>query len=152
MKEEESLLNLRWPLPYFARSTPAPPSSTAVPTGGFARSSSSATKESKKRGVRPSFYLAASMLTLGVSGWMLLPKRAQLDDYEMLLAKGWEFTDSMNCPGLEPGSYFTVESENASAEGYYGPDGRWMASALPLPEAPATCRKITQPTFIQEVK
>ena len=83
---------------------------------------------------------------------MLIPQSRRLDDYETLLAKGWEWADSVNCPALVPGSYFTIESENASAEGYFGPDGRWMVSALPLPESPATCRKISQPTFIQEVR
>jgi hypothetical protein len=87
-----------------------------------------------------------------MSGYLLLPGAAMPDAFGPLLARGWEFADAVNCPDLPAGSYFAVESETASAEGYLGPDGRWLVSASPLPEEPYLCRKISRPTFIQEVK
>ncbi|MGE3262783.1 MAG: hypothetical protein AB7K68_13465 [Bacteriovoracia bacterium] len=115
------------------------------------KSSSTATKPSKKSAVRPSFYLAATSLALGVAGFLLLPGTAETpENFETLLAHGWQLTDSTPCQNLEPGTYFELESESGVAEGFFSLSGQWLISDLPEP--PFLCRKISRPTFIQEIR
>lgn len=136
---------------FFSRFTPARWRSTGQRESVSVPSSSTATKASKKSGVRPSFYLAATSLALGVSGFLLLPGAAEpSENFEALLAHGWQLADSIPCPAVEPGNYFELESESGVAEGFFSPKGQWLVSDLPEP--PFTCRTISRPTFIQEIR
>jgi hypothetical protein len=161
MKAEASLLSSPSFSQFYLRFMPARLRSTVPLPGVSTPSSKSATQTSRKSAAtakakakaRPSFYLAASCLALGVSGYLFLPgEEANVENLNALLAKGWVFADSSACPRLEQGIFFEIDSDQGgNIEGFLTSSGRWLISAPALPQAPYSCRKIKAPSFIQEI-
>jgi hypothetical protein len=90
---------------------------------------------------------------LAVSAFLSLRAETEPEDPQIapLLAHGWEWVDSTPCGNLEPGRFYEIESEAQAAELYAAGSDRYLTAAPHWPEAPALCRPITKPTFIQEV-
>ena len=157
MNEEVSLLNSRSLSQFSSLSIPARWLFTKQRRENSAPLLTNATRPSPKSGeqkkVRPSFYLAASCLALGVSGFLLLPPAAHSDEQtEKLFAHGWTISESHPCSEMEPGSFFEADSDQVAIEGYFSTTGLILISGSTLPEPPYQCRKIKQPSFIQEIQ
>lgn len=73
--------------------------------------------------------------------------------FDFLLARGWQALDQIDCENLREGNYYEIENEERSVEALFmGKEAGFLASSLPLPEAPYLCRTISQPQFIEELK
>lgn len=154
MKKEAFLSNSPLRSRSCSRFMPARWHFTKPPAGSSGPSSTKETRPSKKSAgkPRPSFYLAASCLALGISGYLILQPPAELEtEISTLLARGWQWNESVRCANAAPGTYFEFESPTSSVEGFFSQSGRWLTALETLPEPPYQCRKISRPTFIQEV-
>jgi hypothetical protein len=133
-----------------------PSASTAPGAGGSRPSSRSETGRSRRFAARrPSLYLSLVCCALSVSGLLALEQSAPGTQDEMLRplrAKGWVEASAPPCPEPTAG-FYELESEDENVEFYATGTGRFLAPRPePWPDAPAVCRPISHPTFIQEVQ
>lgn len=69
-----------------------------------------------------------------------------------LLARGWRWVEAPPCEGLEPATFYEIESEAESTEFYSVGPGRILSPREPpWPEPPAICRPVLEPSFVEEV-
>lgn len=116
------------------------------------RSSSTGIKRSKRSAPRPSFYLAAACLALGVSGFLLTSQAPKSSPHPELLERGWQTVDFVPCPGLEPNDFFELEGDGTSIEGLFVDAGTWLISRPLGASENTSCHKIKFPAFIEEVQ
>lgn len=137
---------------FFSR---APGSFTSASAIATKPSSGTATPKSTSsaRKLAPNHFFRMFFLCFVIAGLLAMREDAPADpNVAMLLARGWESGDSVPCASLEPGNYYEASNGDESAEFYFVQPGQVVARPPSWPEAPLTCRKISEPTNIEELQ
>jgi len=88
-----------------------------------------------------------------MAGWIALGEEPPADPRAAeLLARGWNAEGESPCEGLVLGKFYEASSGDESAEFYVDTKGTVLSPIESWPEAPRTCREISEPTNVEEIE